>query len=354
MTDGRLLRQLIKTGARAGGEDFRRVAEDVIREQREHKHHLLANDLERILYGEAGLAGRPGTAHAEIPKDRERGLPLLEVRAPARDLGDIVLSPDNKGVLDDVIREQARSDLLASWGLRPIQRLLFCGPPGCGKTTAAEVLATELGRELAVVRFDAVVSSFLGETASNLRRVFDFLSSGTYVALFDEFDAIGKEREDATEHGELKRVVSAFLQMMDAFQGRSLLVAASNHERLLDRALWRRFDEIVLFAPPTDDALVKLIEMKVRGVRHDLVLDDPALLRRFSTMSHADVERVIVRAIKGMVLNGREFLTRDQLEEALSREGRRRSDLAFEIPVSAKRGPSGGAKRSSSSRPPKG
>lgn len=321
MAEGRLLRKLIKAGAASGSEDFRRAAEEVIREERAKKHHLLASDLERILYG--GPAPAMRRVSRDVPRDRERGLDLVEVREPVRALRDLVLADTTSAVLERVLLEQQRSDLLASYGLRPIARLLFAGPPGCGKTTAAEALATELGVELVIVRADAVVSSYLGETAANLGKVFDFIGQLRCVALFDEFDAIGKERSDPSEHGELRRVVNAFLQMMDAFSGRSLLIAATNHERLLDSAIWRRFDEVVVFDKPTPEQLRQLFALKVRGVRYELPIEDRAFLARFSGMSHADVERVIVRAIKTMALKGSEFLTLPLVEDARKHEEER-------------------------------
>lgn len=324
MAEGRLLRQLFKIGAQTGGEEFRRVADEVIREERAKKHHLLANDLERILYGEwaNGFHRSPKPVYS-IPKDRERGLALLEIRSPVRDFEDIVLSDENQSVLEEVLLEQNRAEVLASHGLKPMYRLLFCGPPGCGKTTAAEVLATELALDLAVVRFDAVVSSFLGETAANLRRVFDFLEQERLVVLFDEFDAIGKERDDPSEHGELKRVINALLQMMDGYRGKSVIIAATNHERLLDKALWRRFDDVLVFEKPNLEQIRQLFSTKLRGVRYELPLEDPGFLNEFKGFSHADVERVLIRAIKSMVLKGREFLTRDMVEEAQRREEQR-------------------------------
>ena len=324
MAEGRLLRELVRAGSRKDESSFRTVAEEVIREERAKRHHLLANDLERILYAEPSSSdARPAWVGTEVPKDKERDAPLLEARQPVRELSDLVLDGEARAVLDAVLMEQARVDVLGSHGLRPLGRLLFCGPPGCGKTSAAEALATELGLPFFIVRFDAVVSSFLGETAANLRKVFEFLAGVRCVAVFDEFDAIGKEREDPSEHGELRRVVNAFLQMLDSYRGQSILIAATNHERMLDRALWRRFEEVVLFKKPTGQDFAQLLAIKLRGVRHELPLGDPNFLKQFKGFSHADVERVVIRAIKQMVLKGREFVTVDLVREARAREQHR-------------------------------
>jgi len=330
MAEGHLLRKLIRAGSRIDSEEFRTAAEELIQLERDKKHHLLANDLERILYGERSSAARPPARPVaqDSPKDRERGLALIEFREPVRDLTDIVLSDENRSVLQEALMEQGRSELLRSYGLRPISRLLFCGPPGCGKTLAAEVLATELGLQLATVRFDAVVSSFLGETAANLRKVFDFLAAQRVVALFDEFDAIGKEREDPAEHGELKRVVNSFLQMIDAYRGSSLLIAATNHERVLDRAIWRRFDEVLFFDKPNLEQIRQLLPVKLRGVRYDLPIEDPVFLNHFTGFTQASIERVLIRAIKAMALKGRKLLTIDLVTEAREREDRRTALLS--------------------------
>jgi SpoVK/Ycf46/Vps4 family AAA+-type ATPase len=324
MAEGKALRQLIQAGARSGDVGFRAAAEEVIRQERAKRHHLLANDLERLLYGEqAALPGRAQLPRADVPKD-ERGLELLEMRAPQRELGDVVLSENTRATLERVLLEQNRRDELGTYGLRPAGRMLFCGPPGCGKTTAAEVLASELGLELAVVRFDAVISSYLGETATNLRKVFDYVSKQRMLVLFDEFDTVGKEREDPADHGELKRVVNAFLQLIDAYRGPSILVAATNHQGLLDRALWRRFDEVVFFGMPDLEQVQRLLELKTRAVPSDLSLRDMEFVKRFSAMSHADIERVVARAIKSMVLKRCDLLGVELLVEALREEQERR------------------------------
>ncbi|HEC11674.1 MAG TPA: ATP-binding protein [Acidiferrobacteraceae bacterium] len=295
MASSKLLRQLIKSGSEGNLEAFRSVSEEVIQEERAKQHHLLANDLEKILYGRPLPYRHIG--ENSVPSDKERGLPLLAMKEPARRLEDVILSDENRVQFDEILAEHHHEDLLRSYGMEPADKLLFCGPPGCGKTLTAEILASELGRPLAVVRIDSVVSSYLGETAANLRKVFDFASTMPMVMLFDEFDAVAKERSDSAEHGELKRVVNSVLQMMDAYQGRSILIAATNHEGILDSAVWRRFEEVLVFEPPSTEQIRNLMGIKLRGVRRDFELESTKLVELFKGTSHADIERVLRRAI---------------------------------------------------------
>lgn len=326
MANAKLLRQLIKSGAEGNQEAFKRASEQVIQDERAKNHHLLANDLEKILYGRRSSTTPTLSALSDrLPKDKERDLPLLQIKESVRRLEDVVLSDENSSLLNELLQEHHRAEALKSYGLYPADRLLFCGPPGCGKTLTAEVLASELGLPLAIVRIDSVVSSFLGETASNLRQVFDFISTVPMVVLFDEFDALAKERADNAEHGELKRVVNAFLQMLDAYEGKSILVAATNHERILDPAIWRRFDEVLVFESPNLEQLRRLLSIKLRGLRREFDIDDSRIVGLFKGMSHADVERVLRRAAKDMVLSGKEFLSERHLQVAIKREDARRA-----------------------------
>lgn len=329
MASGKLLRQLFKGIAVGDEESYREAAEQIIRDERAKHHHLLANDLQRILQsGVPDFAGDNlrllSVKPSDIPTDSERALPLLEVRIPCRFLNDVILSDHIKSIVEEIILEQDRDELLHSYGLRPKSKLLFCGPPGCGKTLTSEVIAGELRLELVIIRFDAVVSSYLGETAANLRKVFNFLEEGRYVALFDEFDAIAKEREDESEHGELKRVVNSFLQMLDSYRGSSILIAATNHEGMLDRALWRRFDEILFFDRPNVEQIRKLLELKLRSTDSDLPTSSTDFLHHMEGLSHADIERAVIQAIKQMILKGRKTVDKDIFEDALKRENDRK------------------------------
>ena len=329
MATAKLLRQLIKTGSEGNQEAFKRISEQLIQEERSKNHHLLANDLEKILYGRRNsILPLHSVLNDRLPKDKERNLPLLHVVEPARRLEDVVLSDENASLLNELLQEHHRSEILKSYGLHPSDKLLFCGPPGCGKTLTAEVVASELGLLLAIVRIDSVISSLLGETAANLRQVFDFISSVPMVVLFDEFDALAKERADVAEHGELKRVVNAFLQILDTYEGKSILVAATNHERILDSAVWRRFDEVLVFNSPNLEQLRRLLLIKLRSFRREFEIEDARIAGLFKGMSHADVERVLRRAAKDMVLGGKEFLSERHLQTALRREDARRAGTA--------------------------
>ncbi len=323
MASGAILRQLIKSGALGDEVGFRAATEAVIREEREKKHHLLANDLERLLYGRSAATGKNSRSLQLVPRlpsNKDNGLDLLEVRPVVREEFDLILSDSTQTTLSEIIYEHDQVDVLRSYGLQPAQKLLFCGPSGTGKTLAAEVIANRLGLPLVIVRLDSVISSFLGETASNLRKVFDYASQNPVIALFDEFDALAKDRGDAADHGELKRSVNAVLQMLDGYRGESILIATTNYERLLDQAVWRRFDETLRFELPNLEQIKRLLALKLSGVRRDFDTDDHEVASLFKGMSHADIERVLRRAVKQMILSGREFLQPIHIVEALRRE----------------------------------
>jgi SpoVK/Ycf46/Vps4 family AAA+-type ATPase len=327
MASGKVLRQLIRAGADGDIAAFKAASHSIIEEERQKQHHLLANDLERLLYGtQTGASSNVRKLHtgSELPTNKDNGLALLDERAVVREEKDIIVSDATQTLLSEIIHEHNRADLLRSYGLHPAQKLLFCGPSGCGKTLAAEVIAHSLSLPLLIVRLDSVISSFLGETASNLRKVFDYVAQYPVVALFDEFDALAKDRGDAADHGELKRSVNAVLQMLDSYRGESLLIATTNYESLLDQAVWRRFDETLSFELPNLEQIKRLLALKLSGIRRDFEIEDHETATLFKGLSHADIERILRRAVKEMVLSGREFLQRGHLDEALKREYRRK------------------------------
>jgi SpoVK/Ycf46/Vps4 family AAA+-type ATPase len=237
-----------------------------------------------------------------------------------------VLAPEVQKRIERIVEEFGAQANLARHGLSPKSRLLFVGPPGCGKTLCAEILAGELGLDLLHARFDGIVSSYLGETASNLRRVFGYASQQRAVLFFDEFDALGKRRDDPQEVGELKRVVSSFLQILDAHPRDRMVIAATNHEGMLDDALWRRFDEILHFGRPSSAQLVELMDLRLQSVRKR-GLDLASFANKMAGFSYADAERVCLEATKTIILRGLKEMTPDLLDGELT-EQRARLALA--------------------------
>ena len=258
------------------------------------------------------------TKNSSIPRQKANGvgLDLLHERPATRGTVDLVLSDATKGALGAILLEHERKKELGKYGLLPARKLLFCGPPGCGKTLAAEVVANHLSLPLAVVGLDSVMNSYLGNTASNLRKVFDYIAEHPMVTLFDEVDAITKDRGDIHDVGEIKRATNSLLQMMDDYRGDGILIAATNYESLLDKAVWRRFDEIIRFNLPDLDQRNRLVEKLLAKVRRDFDIN----ATRMAGMSHAIVERIMIRSIKMMVLDGEKIMRQRHFDAALERE----------------------------------
>ncbi|HUW11913.1 MAG TPA: ATP-binding protein [Anaerolineae bacterium] len=241
-----LLIDLVRAGARGDQAHFRKALEALIAEERGKQHHILADRLAGYL--NQGDASRPISA----PGSRN-ALPssLFYEMSPERRIDDLVLAEVITAACRELIEEQNRSDLLRAHNLEPRHRVLLAGPPGNGKTSLAEVLAAELAVPLLVVRYEAVIASYLGETAVRLSRLFDQIRTRRCVLFFDEFDVVGKERGDVHETGEIKRVVSSLLLQVDALPSYVVVVAATNHPELLDRAVWRRFQLRLELPAPT-------------------------------------------------------------------------------------------------------
>jgi SpoVK/Ycf46/Vps4 family AAA+-type ATPase len=326
-TTGELLRLLIAAHVAGDNAAFDEAVNGVVQEERRKNHHLLANEIRKIAKnGSDGgtirdLAFLPTWVARDVPAD-ERGLPLIHAFEPTRTFQELVLRRGIRSALDRIVEENRRRDLLQGHGLHSRRKILFHGPPGCGKTVSAEALAGELLLPVFLVRFDAVVSSYLGETAANLSKVFQYAQSRPAVLFFDEFDAIGKSRDSEEEHGELKRVVNSFLQMLDAFHSPGLVIAATNHERLLDSALWRRFDDVIQFPGPTKREIETLLRFGLRQFATPTV-DFPVVASSATRLSHADVERAMRDVMKSAVLGRRSEIVTEDLTRAIAEQARR-------------------------------
>lgn len=247
MSRADLIVNLVKAGSEGDQQLLRSTVEAMAAEERAKQHHQLAD---RLVQNLKSATTRSRTADVIRAHDGGHGGLLYEID-PVRSMASMLLNEEIKAACQELIEEQQRRDLLRSYGLEPRHRMLLSGPPGNGKTSLAEAVAHELMAPLFVVRYEAVIGSFLGETSSRLKRLFDFVRTHQCVLFFDEFDTLGKERGDTHETGEIKRVVSSLLLQIDALPSHVVVITATNHAELLDRAVWRRFQLRLEMPAPT-------------------------------------------------------------------------------------------------------
>lgn len=265
MATAEQLKALLKSHLDRDDERFFSVALQVAAGAARVGHHKLADDLKGLANQakkKPGLMSVGGmAAFVRQPAGDLGG--LLEMSSPAISAGEIVLSDEVSERLHKVILEQRQQDKLQRYGLQPRRKLLFTGQPGTGKTMAASMLASELKLPLYTILLDGLITRYMGETASKLRLIFDHIRQTRAVYLFDEFDAIGTQRGATNDVGEIRRVLNSFLIFVEQDVSESLIVAATNHPELLDRALHRRFDDIIKFDKPDAFRIKRIIENRL-------------------------------------------------------------------------------------------
>jgi AAA+ superfamily predicted ATPase len=290
-----LLINLVRAGAQGDQVGFRRTVEAIVAEERERQHHVVADRLQEFL--------RASARGSDSPVPEEVGSLVHEIH-PRRVLGDLILPDTILLACREVVEEHRRVDLLRSYSLEPRNRILMSGPPGNGKTSLAEALAGELAIPLLAVRYDAVMASFLGETAARLARMFDYVRTRRCVIFFDEFDALGKERGDEHETGEVKRVVSSLLLNIDALPAHVVVITATNHPELLDRAVWRRFQVRLALPPPADRDIARWLERFEGESGLRLGTLKKTITGLLSGQSFAEVEEFFLDVQRRLVLEG--------------------------------------------------
>lgn len=314
-----LLKKLFSSFKHDDRELFYKIANKIIEDERKKNHGILADDLKLILNGSFQSPRTVSSFAINTPKDSDKDAPLVEVIYPDKYFADLITTDEKIAQLEEVVKEFNNWDVLVSNGVFPTRRVLFYGPPGCGKTLAAQTLAAEIGIPVLYVKFDALISSYLGETSSNIRKVFEYAKNDSWVIFFDEFDAIGRSRSDASEHGEIKRVVNAFLQQIDNYKGRSLIVAATNYEQSLDYAIWRRFDETIRFDMPTNEEKLKLFSLKIKKFKGPVHTFEQ-YLNNMKQFSHADIEKTSQIIMKQCILKGKKIYSKKDIEYAVKKQ----------------------------------
>jgi SpoVK/Ycf46/Vps4 family AAA+-type ATPase len=315
MVAGKQLKRLFQAFKERDDNAFYRAAEALIADELIANHHALAQELQQAL-GRQPMKQMTQNGLRLLPKDRRSGDDLVILEESSVDSTQVVLNQETQGKIERVLDEHRKRQQLSKYGYLPKTKLLFWGLPGCGKTFTAKYLAHELGLPVGIVRLNAVISSFLGDTASHLQRVFNLANTTPMVLLLDEVDAVGKNRDDPNDVGELKRVVNSLLQAMDTFDSsKSIIIAASNHQYLLDPALWRRFDALIEFPLPGKTEREIYLQRLLNGVKFDGSLE--YIAKNMSSLSYADIQRITVEAIKTMILEGRENLQTQDISEQL-------------------------------------
>lgn len=291
-----LLLDLVEAERRGDRDRFKILVEAVIAEERANQHHLVADRLSELITTIG--TGKVRDDYAAAVRD------LVQEIRPERRLADLELEPVPRRVVGELIEEQKRAELLRSYGLEPRNRLLLSGPPGNGKTSVAEAIASELMLPFYVIRYEGVVSSFLGETAARLDSAFEFVRTRRCVLFFDELDTIAKERADEHETGEIKRVVSTLLLQIDRLPAHVVLVGATNHGELLDRAAWRRFQVRAQLASPSRGQATHFLARLADRLGGNLGYAPRTLADKLQGSSYAELEEFALDVRRRAVLEG--------------------------------------------------
>lgn len=305
-----LLVNLVRSGTVGDTVAFRRSVEGLIAEERAKRHSVLADRLADTLKIAPlrGVSAQPAEARTQEY--------CVEIN-PERRLDDLLLPVEQAALLRELVAEQHRSDLLKAHGLHPRHKVLLSGPPGNGKTSVAEALAYELMVPLLVVRYETLIGSYLGETNARLQKVFDHARTQRCVLFFDEFDVLGKERSDAHETGEIKRVVSSLLLQLDRLPSYVVTIAASNHAELLDSAVWRRFQLRLELSAPSETQLAEFVRRYDQ--RHSVGIASHAarIAKILAGHSYAEAEEFCRDVLRGLVLSQPESNATEQVTQKL-------------------------------------
>lgn len=294
-----LLTDLVRFGMSGDKAKLRKVVEAIIAEERAKNHTVLGNRLEDLLRAMPAdrLVSNGGSAVLE-----QKVSNLLQEILPERSFDDLILPKEVREISQEVVQEHHRLDLLRSYNLEPRNRLLLIGPPGNGKTSLAEAFAHALMVPLLIVRYEGVVGTYLGETAVRLHRLLEHARTRKCVLFFDEFETLGKERGDRHETGEIKRVVSSLLMQIDALPSHVVVIGATNHGELLDRAVWRRFQVRMTLPEPTLARLAEWFAKFEKRIKVPLGYSPETIAKKLCGVNFAEAEEFGASVFRQYVL----------------------------------------------------
>ena len=316
-----LLVKLVKAGSTGNKEFFQKVLETLIAEEKSKQHHILAEQLEQELKSltKDKSAGASSLSNIFVKHPENLDSFLLSTHAK-KGFDDLILDETLQNQLNEVVTEHFRKDLLHSYNLEPRHRILLVGPPGNGKTSVAEAFAGSLMTSFYTIRYDGIIGSYLGETASRLKKTFDFLRTQECVIFFDEFDAIGKERGDLHETGEIKRVVNSLLLQIDSLPSYVTVIAATNHPELLDRAVWRRFQIRMELKKPNRDKIILWLKKFEAKFENKLPIAHSDLAQKLNGLSFSEIEEFGLSIQRKFILTLPSSNLRKIVEECLEEQ----------------------------------
>lgn len=318
MASAEQIKALLKSHIDGDDGHFFSVAMQVAAHEAKLGHGKFADELRAMVDTAKSRRSFELNARKPIPISQPRGdlTNLLEVSYPTSRLYNMILDDIVGERLVRIIREQKNITKIQEYGLAPRRKILLVGPPGTGKTMTASVLAGELGIPLFLVRLDALITKYMGETAAKLRQVFEAISSMRGIYFFDEFDAIGSQRGLANDIGEIRRVLNSFLQMLEQDNSHSVIVAATNHPEILDYALFRRFDDVVEYGLPNQQQIVLTLKSRLVNFKLDKIRWD-YLAEVAEGLNYAEIVRSVEDAIKDTIIHDREIITGDDVKKIL-------------------------------------
>lgn len=310
-----LLCELIKYGLANDPASFRKAAEALCAEERAKQHTVLASKIDEMLCASRRPIIKESPNGTAIVRGGINDQALFFEKIPQKRLDHLILPDYVRMACQDLINEQKRSALLQSYGIEPRNKMLFVGPPGNGKTSLAEAIAEALMIPILTVRYERIVGSYLGETASRLSKLFEYAKTRECVLFFDEFETLGKERGDVHETGEIKRVVSSLLMQIDALPSYVVAIAATNHDSLLDKAAWRRFQIRLEIPKPTRSNLEAYYNYFEKEKGFKFGLQPSTLAKKTLGISYAEAEEFALSVYRQYILS----LPNDDVKEITER-----------------------------------
>ena len=293
-----LLTDLVRFGTTGDRARFRKIVEAIIVDERAKRHTVLADRLEKLLSSSPEVRASP---NGSVALDQNVSNLVQEI-VPEIAFDDLIFPQEVQEISQEIVEEHHRADLLRSYNVEPRNRLLLIGPPGNGKTSLAEALAHALMVPLLLVRYEGIIGTYLGETAVRLHRLLEYARTRKCVLFFDEFETLGKERGDRHETGEIKRVVSSLLIQIDSLPSHVLVIGATNHAELLDRAVWRRF-QIRMFLPePTRARLAEWFTKFEKRIKVPLGYTPETMAKKLYGVNFAEAEEFGASVFRQYVL----------------------------------------------------